>query len=117
VVGPAALPVHVPMPEDRVPDEAVLRAAFDQAAELPLGAAPVEAPPDDRVEARVPVPLPRVVAGAGPRAAIRHPVPLPLDPVPAQRFRGDRQDPAATLGFGRRLSQASSAACLAGRRT
>src|SRR5687768_3288895 len=61
VVGPAPAQVHRAVPEDGVSDEPVRPTAVQQALELAPGAASVEAPPDDRVEARVPVPLPGVV--------------------------------------------------------
>ena len=119
VVGPAPLPVDGPVPEDRVTDEAVGAPSVKQAAELPLGALAVEAPPDDRVKAGVPVPLPRVVARTGARVGEGNAVPLALDPALAQgllgdphhRRRGPPLRPPAAAGDIRR----SFAACLGGR--
>src|SRR4029453_15138141 len=67
----------------------VIGAARKQAAQLALGPGPVEAAPDDRVEAGVQVPLPGVVAGARPRVAVGHAVPVPLYPVAAEGLLGD----------------------------
>ena len=112
VVGPAALPVDVTVPEDRVPDEAVIgcrrRAGCGARSRRARG---IEAPPDDRVEARIPVPLPRVVARARARVAVVDAVALAVQPVSPQGLLRDPENAIAEVGVDGGLSQSSSAAC------
>src|SRR5215218_11113813 len=90
-----------PVPEDDVADEAVLPHRGEQGLELLARAPRLEAPPDDRREARVPVPLPRVPRGARPRVGVADATSLSLGvrggEYPPAELRELRQYPVRSM--------------------
>src|SRR5947209_9844244 len=90
VVEQAPHAAELALPEDRMPDEAVLSRDGQQRRELASWTLRVKAPPCDRGEARVPVPLPAIALGARAGVGVGDAVAHADSPVVRERLRAPR---------------------------